>query len=256
MLIWLWVLVRIVANPFSNVFQKVLTRKAADPLFVICLPMLLLAAACIPIYPGADRVIRNGFWPAMLICAVLAVCGNVLIVRALKISDLSVLGPINAYKSVVSLVPGMILLHEVPRPIGIAGIGLILGGSYFLVDKQVNQPRRNLFIRFFADRGIRYRLAALVFSAVEAVFLKRALLASDALTTFAFWSLLGAGVSVMTVGLLSVRRVPGELRLAQQNWKPYLLLAATTGLMQLGTLITSSRCRSAPRWRCFRYQPC
>jgi drug/metabolite transporter (DMT)-like permease len=238
MLIWLWVLVRIVANPFSNVFQKVLTRKAADPLFVICLPMLLLALACVPIYLGGHRVIQPSFWPAMVICAVLAVCGNVLLVQALKISDLSVLGPINAYKSVVSLLPGMILLHEFPRPIGIAGIGLILGGSYFLVDKQVNQPRRNLFVRFFADRGIRYRLAALLFSAVEAVFLKRALLASDALTTFALWSLLGAGASLLSVALLSDRRFASELRRARHNWRAYALLAATTGLMQLATLIT------------------
>ena len=238
MLIWLWVLIRIVANPFSNVFQKVLTRKTADPLFVICLPMLVLAAVCIPLYPQAHRAIHAGFWSTMLICAVLAVCGNVLIVQALRISDLSVVGPINAYKSVVSLVPGMILLHEFPRAVGLAGIGLIVGGSYFLVDKQVTQPRRNLFVRFFADRGIRYRLLALVFSAVEAVFLKRALIASNVLTTFAFWSLLGAGVSIFSIALLSRRNVAGEVPLARKNWKPYALLAATTGLMQLASLIT------------------
>jgi drug/metabolite transporter (DMT)-like permease len=169
---------------------------------------------------------------------VLAVSGNTLLVQALRLSDLSVLGPINAYKSVVSLAPGVVLLHEVPHAAGLAGIALILGGSYFLVDKQVNRPGRNLFVRFFRDRGIQYRLAALVFSAIEAVFLKRALLASGPLVTFAFWSLLGAGLATFGVGILRGAEIRTEVARAALNWKPYILLTLTTGLMQLASLIT------------------
>lgn len=234
----LWVAIRIIANPFSNVFQKILTRKAADPLFTICLPLVLLAVACVPIYLVVLRTLGPGFWPNMLISAALAVCGNTLLVQALKLSDLSVLGPINAYKSVVSLVPGMIWLHEFPRPMGLAGIALVVGGSYFLLDKQVNQPGRNLFVRFFRDRGIQYRLAALVVSSVEAVFLKRALLVSSPLATFAFWSLLGAVISVVSVGLLCGRTSLTQLQIARMNWKPYAMLAMTTGLMLLASVLT------------------
>jgi hypothetical protein len=48
---------------------------------------------------------------------------------------LSVLGPVNAYKSVISLVPGMVLLGEFPEGMVLAGMvlagmGLIVGGSY------------------------------------------------------------------------------------------------------------------------------
>src|SRR5579863_10237725 len=115
MILWLWVFLRIVANPFSNVFQKVLTRKAADPLAIICIPLGLLAIASLPALIWLPPLHR-AFWLNISICTVLAVSGNTLLVEAVKRSDLSVLGPINAYKSVVSLLPGMVLLGEVPRP--------------------------------------------------------------------------------------------------------------------------------------------
>src|SRR5258708_24438656 len=185
MLIWLAVSIRIVANPFSNVFQKILTRKGADPLFIIALPMIALSLEAIPLYPLCLKSAGAGFWPNITICAALAVSGNALLVQALKLSDLSVLGPINAYKSVVSLIPGVILLQEIPRPLALAGIALIVAGSYVLLDKQLNQPRRNLFLRFFSDPCTQFRFAALLFSSLEAVFLKKAVLTSPPFTTFA-----------------------------------------------------------------------
>src|SRR5205823_1778944 len=113
-------------------------------------------------------------------CAALAVAGNTLLVQALRLSDLSVLGPVNAWKAVVSLVPGAVLLREVPGPAGLAGIGLIVAGSYALVDRDGGRRDgtaggrgRGAVARFVTDRGVQFRLAALVLSAVEAVFLKR-----------------------------------------------------------------------------------
>src|SRR5271166_2319045 len=115
MLLWLCIAVRIVANPFSNVFQKLLTQRSAQPLLIICAVHGLLSIACIPLFvlclpQSAD------FWPNMALCSFFTVAGNVLIVEALKRSDLSILGPINSYKSIVSLLPAMIFLEEFPQP--------------------------------------------------------------------------------------------------------------------------------------------
>jgi len=238
MTLWLWVFLRIVANPFSNVFQKILTRKTADPLSIICIPLGLLAIASLPALVWLPPLHR-AFWLNISICTVLAVLGNTLLVEAVKRSDLSVLGPINAYKSVVSLLPGMLLLGEVPRPAGLAGIALIVAGSYFILDKNVSEPRRNVFVRFFRDRGIQFRFAALFFSAIEAVFLKKALRASNPLATFVFWSILGFGLSAAGIGLLFTRaKMADQIATGRANWKPFLMLGLTTALMQLGTLIT------------------
>ena len=238
MLIGLAVFIRIIANPFSNVFQKVLTRKGADSLFIIALPLAILALLVSPVYWICAKGTGASFWTNISICAVLAVAGNAMLVQALRLADLSMLGPINAYKSVVSLLPGVILLHEVPSRMAMTGIALIVAGSYFLVDKGVGAPGRNLFVRFFAERGIQLRIAALVLSALEAVFLKKAVLASSAVVTFVFWCLLGALLSNTALASFGTSKLRGEISRAATNWKPVALLTGTTGLMQLTSLWT------------------
>jgi drug/metabolite transporter (DMT)-like permease len=174
----------------------------------------------------------------MGICTVLAVVGNVLLVYALHGSALSVLGPINAYKSVLSLGLGIFLLGEVPTAFGAAGVFLVLGGSYFVVDRTPGQHYGNAFLHFFRDRGIQLRLAALVFSATEAVFLKRAILHASPMITFIFWSILALPVAAAAVAFLPRGTPRQEVHRFGQHWRMYVWLAFTTGLMQLATLLT------------------
>src|SRR3954471_14223048 len=103
-MLYLALLLRIVSNPFSNVFQKLLAHRDADPIFIIAVTHALMSIIAAPIF-FTHLPNEHAYWVNIGIVAVLTVAGNVLIVLAVKTSDLSVLGPINAYKSVVSLVP-------------------------------------------------------------------------------------------------------------------------------------------------------
>ena len=174
----------------------------------------------------------------MVVCALLAVAGNVLLVHAVKAVDLSVLGPINAYKSVIGLVLGIFLIGERPTAMGVAGTLLIIAGSYFVVDDPVNEPRRHAFVRFFRERGIQLRLAALGLSATEAIFLKKAILLSSPLTTFVLWSVLGFPIAGAAVVLLLRNTVRDEVVVFRRHSRTYLWLVVTTGLMQLSTVLT------------------
>jgi drug/metabolite transporter (DMT)-like permease len=231
---------RIVANPVSNVFQKQLTQRSANPLFIIGATDALLTLGVLPLFllGAVPLQLAPGFWNYMVISASLAVASNVLLVYALQSADLSVLGPINAYKSVISLVLGVFLLGEVPAPMGAAGVLLIVAGSYFVVDRDANQPPGNAFARFFRERGIQFRFAALVVSATEAIFLKKALLLSTPLTTFVFWSILGLPIAAVAMALLHRQRLGNEVVLLRRNWPTYVWLAVTTGIMQLTSLLT------------------
>ncbi len=241
MLTALFVVTRIVANPLSNLFQKQLTQRSASPVFIIavvhatltamCLPLLLVRGT-LPIAPGPE------VWVNMIICALLAVAGNVLLVHAVKAVDLSVLGPINAYKSVIGLVLGIFLIGERPTAMGVAGTLLIIAGSYFVVDDPVDEPRRHAFVRFFRERGIQLRFAALGLSATEAVFLKKAILLSSPLTTFVLWSVLGLPIAGAAVVLLSRNTIDEEVSVLRRHSRTYLWLVVTTGLMQLSTVLT------------------
>ena len=239
----LFVAARLIANPLSNVFQKQLTRRAADPLFVIAATHALLTLACLPLLavapPAAPAPLGAGFWASILGAALLAVAGNALLVAALRSTDLSVLGPINAYKSVLSLALGFFMLGEVPTPAGAGGILLVVAGSYFVVDREAGQARRTALARFARDPGVRLRFAALALSATEAVVLKKALLLSSPATTFVLWCALGVPIAAAAVWLrLGPARVRGELAILRGSLGTYALLAATTGLMQLTTRLT------------------
>ena len=87
-------------------------------------------------------------------------------------------------------------------------------------------------------RGIQLRFAALGLSATEAVFLKKALLFASPLTTFVWWAILGLPIAAAAVVLLVRKETGNEILLARQNWRTYLWLGITTGLMQLTTLLT------------------
>ena len=239
MLTGLFVVARVVTNPVSNVFQKQLAQRGANPIFIIAATHALLTLVAIPLLAGIRWVdLGTPFWTNMLVCTVLAVAGNALLVAALGRSDLSVLGPVNSYKAVVSLGLGVFLLGEVPTVFGALGVSLILAGSYFVVDRAPGEPRRSAFVLFFRDRGIQLRLAALVLSATEAVFLKRAILQATPMITFLFWSILGLPVAAAAVALLPRGTAGQELLRLNRNWRTYLWLAVTTGLMQAATLLT------------------
>jgi drug/metabolite transporter (DMT)-like permease len=170
---------------------------------------------------------------------VLTVAGNVLLVQAVRRSDLSLLGPINAYKSVIGLVPGLILLGEVPGVMGLAGIGLIVAGSYVIVDRpaaSAGRPRRNALMRLLTERGVQYRFAAMALTAVEAGFGKRALLASSPFLTFAGWAVLGLVAAAVVAPVLLRGTLRPQVVVARANVGTYLALAASTAVMQLCTV--------------------
>lgn len=238
----LLVVTRVVANPVSNVFQKQLAQRGASPVFIIAATHALLTLIALPILAATPvSQISSGFWTSMGICIVLAVAGNVLLVYALRAADLSVLGPINSYKAVISLVLGIFLLGEVPSALGLTGVFLILAGSYFVADRAEGQPRRNALLDFFRNPGVQLRLGALAFSATEAVFLKRAIVHATPMITFLFWCILPLPVAAAAAGFLPRGSAKLELRRCGQNLRTYLWLALTTGLMQGTTLLMFER---------------
>lgn len=235
----IFILTRIFSNPLSNVFQKKLTGNSFDPLFIILATHFLLTLVSLPILlyllPLNLSVL---FWENIIVCALLAIAGNTLIVMALKSTDLSVLGPINAYKSIVSVILGIFMLGEFPTAMGVVGVLMILFGSYFVIENDPNKHDKNIFFKFFGNKGVLLRIAALILSATEAIFLKKALLLSSPLVTFLFWCILGLPIAYIAITFLLKGGIQNEIITLKQKRRNFLLLATTTGLMQLSTLYT------------------
>lgn len=242
MLTTLFLAARIVANPVVNVLQKRLTQHSANPVFIIGTTHALLTLATLPLFVAPMQLRVGGtFWTNMAVAAVLAVAGNVLLVYALSATDLSILGPINAYKAVVALVLGTFLVGEFPTAMGLAGVLLIFAGSVIVVDRDPLQPNRNAFAQFFRERGVQFRFAALAVSATEAVFLKRAMLASSPLTTFLGWCVLGLPIAAAAMALLPGASTGKDFVVLRRHWQTYACLGVMTGVMQAATLFTFGR---------------
>ncbi len=237
-MLWLVVATRVLANPCSNAMQKVLAGRGLGPLWVIGFTHLGLGLAVLPWLLTRPLPTAPDFWWNVSLSAVLATVANTLIVVAVHKADLSLVGPVNSFKPVVSLLPGWLLLGERPTIEGVLGIALVIAGSCLLNSPQ-SKAERWSFSRLFRDHGVQIRLAALVPSAVEAVFLKRALPHGDAFAVFAWWVVLclpAVGVALLLTR--GFRQIGGQLAVLRAAWLPATGLILATGLMQSCTVVT------------------
>lgn len=229
------VLLRIISNPLGNVCQKHLTANGLHPLIVNFITYGLLSLGCIFIAIIIDwPVLPYQFWLFSLLGGMAGALGNGFLVKALQKGDLSVLGPINSYKSVVGIIFGIFLLGEIPSIWGVLGIVLIICGSYFVLDTMEEGFSWILLKR----REIQYRIWAMILTAVEAVFIKKVILASSVTIAFISWCVFGALFSFILLFLAGLN-VKGEAaKIETVHLKQFLLLVLSIGIMQFTTNYT------------------
>lgn len=235
---WLVIALRVVSNPCSNALQKALGAAGWPSPVLLASTHGLLGPVAMVILLRAGDSLRWEFWMWSLASAVLAVAANWLILEAVRRSDLSLLGPINAYKPWVSLLPSWFLLGELPRDTDWVGMGMVLLGSVVLGGAGPNDPGRSWGL--VADRGVQLRFLALVVSSAEAVTLRRAVSVSDPTRVFAAWVLLGFLVAV-PFAWRARGACPRDAHDARRLLPAGLALVCTTGVMQASTLMVLDR---------------
>ena len=227
------VAVRILTNALSGVFQKRLTGQSQHPLFINFITYFLLSIASLGLIIG-ESLPNPGreFLFYSILTGVTGALGNGCIVKALQTGELSVLGPVNAWKSVVGLVTAFVLIGERPNWLGVGGIGLIIVGSYVVL----GGGQERLSWTIFRQPAIRYRLLALVLTGIQAVFDKQVIRYSNLRLAFASWAVAGALFALL---ILLVRRIDLRVELLKIDRGVigrgvignYLLLTILIGLM-------------------------
>lgn len=231
-LIIIAVIFRIVSNPLGNAFQKQLTAQGNHPLLVNFLTYLLLSIACLFFASFIHwPVLSREFWIYSVLGGIVGALGNSFLVKALQKGDLSVLGPINSYKSLVGIFVGVILLGEVPTLWGLLGIALIIFGSYFVLD---TTPERFSFA-LLKKVEIRFRIWAMILTAIEAVFVKKVILASSTPIAFISWCWFGALFSFALLFIYKLDLKKETLKIGFGDIRNYSFLVVCIGLMQFTT---------------------
>jgi drug/metabolite transporter (DMT)-like permease len=231
-LISIAVLLRIFSNPLGNVFQKQLTRRGYHPLAINFLTYLMLSFGCIFFAFNVKwSELPSDFWIYSVLGGLAGGIGNGFLVRALEHGDLSVLGPINSYKSVVGIIFGIFLLSELPDIWGLLGITLIIYGSYFVLDTTEARFSWSLLRR----KDIQYRIWAMILTAIEAVFIKKVILSSSTVISFISWCWFGALFSFLLLLFYQGKSSSTVKRINFQDAWLYLFLVICIGTMQFTT---------------------
>lgn len=217
------IFIRVAANSLSNVFQKKLAFEGENPVIVNFINYLLLSLLSVPLLFFVDYSAVNLKFLLYALAGGLtgAVC-NCFMVMALEKGELSVLGPINSYKAVIGLIFGMLILHEMPNMYGIFGIALIISGSYFILESP----------KALMKKDIQYRIYALIFSAIEAVFIKKVIILSSITASFITSSFLGAIFSFIIMNIFSSSKLKLPVK---RHLIMYVLTALCFGLMTFTT---------------------
>ena len=184
----LLVTARIAATNWANVVQKRLLKPGSHtPLSLFAAVWGWMTLLTLPWWMtalGSSGV----FWGWMLLTCLLEVPGNVLLLRSLQQTELSIFGPLSSFKPVVSLLVAFLLFGEQTNIAGLVGVAIVLLGTLWLTAEPRTESTR---IAPAARRaGIRDRLLAVVLTAVASVFLKQAMVGKAELEVLAVWCLL------------------------------------------------------------------
>lgn len=229
------VLLRIISNPLGNVFQKQLINRGHNPLTINFLTYFFLSIPCFVFaYDIKWNLMPAEFWLYAVFVGVLGAFGNGFLVKALEKGDLSVLGPINSYKSLVGIVGGIFLIGEIPGIWGLLGIALIIFGSYFILDTTSDRFTWKLLKR----TEIQFRFLALVLTAIEAVFVKKIILISSTTVACISWCWFGTAFSFLFLLIYRIKPVQEISKMKSRNIGKLLYLVACAGTMLLTTAYT------------------
>lgn len=229
------ILLRIFSNPLGNVFQKQLTTNGLHPLFVNFLTYFLLSVACL-FFVAFIKLpeLPLQFWVYSILGGIAGAIGNGFLVKALQFGELSILGPVNSYKSVVGIIGGIILLGEIPGFWGILGIALIIWGSYFVLDT----TEEKLSFALLKRKDIQYRLLAMILTAIEAVFVKKVIMASSVTIAFISWCGFGALFSFLILSIYRLNVADERRKISNYHIKKLAFLIVCIGIMQFTTNYT------------------
>lgn len=230
---------RVLASPLVNVFQKKLTNRQISPEFIVMMSYLFFVVLSIPVLIIEQPFsFSSEFWIYILLLGVIDIFGNMFLVRSLKSIDLSVFGPLNSFKPVFALFISIVVLNEIPSTVGVAGVVVIVMGSYLLAYNPATKKIKLRDIRL--GRGVLFRFLAIALTSIAAVFSKKAIIMSSPLITLAYWSLIGFPVS-LALFLRSGVPIKTEIQQALRLKQNFMFLFLSFFALQLLTLLTFER---------------
>ena len=176
------------------------------------------------------------FWLALFVGGGLNVFTNLIYMRAIKLSDLSITIPMVTFTPLFMLITSPIILGEFPNVYGITGIILIVSGSYMLNLKEKKKGYLEPFKALVKEKGPRLMLLVAFIWSITANFDKIGIEHSSVF----FWPV--AVNAFIAVGFIPVvlTKSKGKTRQLTKNYKTLLPIGLFHGLMIVFQMIAVS----------------
>lgn len=237
MLEFLFVAGRVAAGPAADLFKKRLAESKADSLFVVLLTFAFVAAVACPVLFFVDLPsARSGFWLNMALAAVFDTTGMVLVMLAIGVTDLSIYGPLNAYKPAVTLALGAAFLGETPGPAGLAGVLTIVAGSALL--NYEPGAKHGTFAQNLRSTGVWLRLSSIVLFCIGVIFLKKAVVVSSPFIVLFFWAAFGLALCVLATILFRSKTIVENIAALRRRPFDFLAVCLSMTFVQAFTLLS------------------
>lgn len=187
----------------------------------------------IPLFIFGIPEIKSGFWTAFSATVILNVISQNIFVRALKLTDASLVAPLRLLTPSIVILTGFLILGEIPTIIGGAGIFVTIFGLWLLVAAEYENGTE-----WTADakRGIIFGIIGSVLFAFSLPFDKKAVVASSGLFLSAF-ALMAVGILTVVGNLIFLKNSRILFQHDAKHWKGPLLLVSLAG--GIGSFLTA-----------------
>ncbi|AFJ02396.1 Permeases of the drug/metabolite transporter (DMT) superfamily [Methylophaga frappieri] len=224
------------ASVSANVFQKKMGHRGLSPLYITLGAYLVLTLISLPLLSLLNfDALRSAFWVNIVLAASLDMAGTLLLVMSLSKTDLSVFGPLNAYKVVFSALLALIFLGEVPSWQGGTGIFIILLGSVMLFPPQ--NGGRNRLLELLIKRGVQLRFLSILLFSIGTLPLKNAVIIGGPLATTLFWCLFGLPLAGLAYRLFRQQSFPVVWQAHASRYPDFIGLGVLIFIMQMTTMM-------------------
>ena len=178
--------------------------------------------------------IKAGFWPALGATVVLNIISQNVFVRALKLEEASIIGPLRLLTPPFVIITGFFVLNEVPNLWGVMGILTTVVGIWLLFPPERSVGTARNFLKNLSRPGVLLGILGALLFALSFPFDKKAVITSSApfLTVISF-SVVGSSTIILSSFRRDFRNELGKVWV----WKRELLFLGF--ILTLGALLTS-----------------
>lgn len=170
--------------------------------------------------------IESTFWIALVAGGILNIGASILYMKALKLSDISIVSPIKAMAPMALLITSPIMINEYASPTGAIGVVFVTAGVYMLKVTKDQNSVWTPFLKLKNEKGARFAFYVMLIYSVTSNIDKVGVEASSPI----FWTFATHVFISIGIFLIVIYVTDDGVSEIKSNWKKLLPMGSLSGL--------------------------